>query len=114
VLGIHGDGDLLPHLGTHLKVFGNLLQIPQKLVRRGRSVKTGINANGPEERLAFVEVLAKLAKGLSCKGRGGIFAAIDSSLPAFIGPGRGAEAHEIREGCGGRGTLGHLFSTVEG
>ena len=87
VLGIERNSDLLPHLGTHFKVFRDLLEIPEQLRRGGRSVKTGIDANGPEERPAFIEILAKFAEAFSCKGGGSVFSAIDLSLPAFIRPG---------------------------
>ena len=91
LLGIHWDGDLFPDLRAHFKVFANLCQIPEKLIRCGWSVKAGIHADSPEERLAFIEILAKLAKAFSWKGGRRMFATIGVALPAFIRPRQSAE-----------------------
>ena len=93
--GEAGNGDLLPHLTTHLEVFGNLIQIPQELVCHWRSVECRIIAHGSEQRLVVVLVLAILAEALPGKRALGVLLLIDLALPAFVGPGRGAEADQL-------------------
>ncbi|MEO7859641.1 MAG: hypothetical protein ABIU05_04225 [Nitrospirales bacterium] len=42
------DGEVFPHLETHLEVFGNLIQIPLELVCRGRTVERRVVSYSPE------------------------------------------------------------------
>ena len=97
LLGIGGNRDLLPHLETHLKVFGNLVQIAPELIRGRRSVERRVVPHGPEERLALVLILAILPQALPGKRALGILPCVDLALPAFVGPSRGAEANQGRE-----------------
>jgi len=55
-----GDGDFLPHLEAHLKVFGDLSQLVAELVRGGRSVEGRVIAYSPEEWFALILILAIL------------------------------------------------------
>jgi hypothetical protein len=45
---IAGDRDVFPHLATHFKVFGNLVQVTPELIGGWRAVKRRIIAHGPE------------------------------------------------------------------
>jgi hypothetical protein len=91
---ITGDGDLFPYLEAHLEVFGDLAQIAPKLVGCRRSIERRVVANGPEEWLVLVLVLAILAEAFPGKRALGILLEIDLALPAFVRPGRSAEANE--------------------
>ena len=42
------DRDFFPHLATHFKVFGNLVQVTPELIGGGRAVKRRIISHGPE------------------------------------------------------------------
>ena len=55
------DGDLLPHFATHLEVFGNLVEVTQKLISRGRSVERRVVSYRSEQWLVVVLILAILA-----------------------------------------------------
>ena len=94
MIGEARDGDLLPHLATHLEVFGNLIQIPQELVGRGRSVERRIVAHRSEQWLVAVLVLAILTEAFPGKYALGVLLQIDLAFPAFIGPGGSAEANQ--------------------
>src|SRR6478736_6062696 len=91
MLGIGGNGDLFPHLETHLKVFGDLRQIVSKLVCGGRSVEGRVIAHRSEERLALVLILAVLAQAFTGERALGVLLLVDLALPAFIGPSGGTE-----------------------
>lgn len=72
LLGVGGNGDLLPHLKAHLKSFGDLVEIVPELVSGRRTVKSRIIAHRPEERLALVLILAILPEALSLKAALGV------------------------------------------
>src|SRR5437868_15448540 len=91
VHGKHGNRDHLPHLEAHLEVIGYLSQIMTKLVSGGRSVEGRVVPNGPEQGLPLIQVLAVLAKTFSGECALGALLLVDLALPAFVGPGRGAE-----------------------
>jgi len=93
---IAGTGDLLPHLEAHLKVFGNLGQIVPELIGSRRSVEGRLVPYGPEKWFLVVLVLTVFAETLLSKLTLGILLLVDLAQPAFIGPGRGAEANERR------------------
>ena len=88
------NGDLFPDLATHLEVFGNLIEVPQELVRHWRSVECRIIAHGSEQRLVVVLILAILAEAFPGKYTLGVFLLVNLTLPAFVGPGGGPEANE--------------------
>ena len=84
--------DQLPHLETHLEIFGNLVQVAPELIGRGRAVERRIVPHGPEQRFALVLILAILSQALPRKRALGVLPLIDLALPAFVGPGGGTEA----------------------
>lgn len=94
---IGGDRELFPHLEAHLELFGDLRQIPCELVDGWRPIERRIITHRAKEWLSLVEILAVFAKAFPGKGRFCILPQIDLSLPAFIGPGRGAEADKRRK-----------------
>ena|SRR5215831_19372516 len=64
-----GNGDLLPHLETHLEIFGNLFEAVPKLIRSRWPIEGGIVSDGAEQRLPFVGILAVLTQAFPCEGR---------------------------------------------
>jgi hypothetical protein len=40
VIGIAGDGQLIPHLEAHVKIFGNLVQIAPEMIGDGQTIKS--------------------------------------------------------------------------
>ena len=91
------DGQFFPDLDTHFEAFGDLVQIIFELVGGRGPVESGIVADGAKERLAVIEILAVLAQALARKCRLFVFALVDLSLPAFVGPGGSAETNQGRE-----------------
>src|SRR5437773_2125305 len=65
LLRIARDRDVLPHLETHLKVFGNLVQVPSELIGGRRLVEGRIVPHGPEQWFPLVLILAILSQALS-------------------------------------------------
>jgi len=98
VLRIARNGELLPDLKTHLKVFRDLIQILAELVRCWWAIGSSVIANRAKAGLTVVQVLAILAEALACKRRLGVRLEVDLALPAFVGPGGRAGADERREG----------------
>ena len=101
LLGVAGNGDLLPYLEAHLEVFGDLIEVPSQLLCRWRPIKCGVVADCTKERLSIVEILAILTEAFPGKGTFGVLLEVDLSLPAFIGPSGGAESNERGE-CHGK------------
>src|SRR5262249_32038496 len=91
-----GNRDLLPHLETHLELLRDLIQVSSQLVRGGRSIERRIIPHGCEERLPLVLILRILTKAFLSKLGLRILAFVHLALPAFVGPGGGAEANERR------------------
>ena len=77
MLGIGRDGDLFPHLAAHLKVFGDLVQIPSELIGCGRAIKRRVVADGAKEWFPLIQILAVFAETVSGKGRLAILAFVD-------------------------------------
>ena len=96
MFGIDRDGELFPDLGAHFEVFRDLGQIASELVRCGWSERWS-RSHRAKKWFALIEILAILPETVSRKGRLSILALVDLPLPAFIGPGRGAEPDQIRE-----------------
>lgn len=99
MLRIGWDGDLLPHLETHFKVFGDLRQVASELVCGWWPVEGRIIAHRAEERLAVVVILTELPKAYAGKARLGVLPLIDLSLPTFVSPRGRAETDERGHGC---------------
>ena len=89
-----GDGDFLPDLETHLKVFGNLMEILSKLASGGGAVERGVVPDRAKERFAVVEVLAVFAQTFPRKSAFCVRVFVDLALPAFVGPGGGAKPNQ--------------------
>ena len=92
------DGQLFPDLETHLEIFRDLVEIVLELVRGRRPVEGGIVTDGPEQGLAFIQVLAIFSETFSGEGGLVVFLLVDLSLPPLISPCRSAEANERGEG----------------
>ncbi len=56
-----GNRELLPNLETHLKVFGNLIEVMPKLIRGLWPIKGRVVADRAKQRFTVVEVLAILS-----------------------------------------------------
>ena len=84
-------GDVLPHREAPLAIVGNLLEGVPLLMGGGWSVERRIVTDGAEYRLPFVAILAVLTKAFPRKRSLGVVLVLDLALPAFLGPGRGAE-----------------------
>ena len=91
---IAGNRDFFPHLETHFKVFGNLVQVTPELIRGRRAVKRRIIPSGPEEWLIVVLILAVLAEAFLRKFALRVLALIHVALPPFVGPGGSAKSNE--------------------
>jgi hypothetical protein len=97
LLGVARNGDLLPHLKTYLKVFGDLAQITPELIRGRWAVERRIVPHGSEQWFPLVLILAILPEAFPSKRALGVPQLIDLALPAFVGPGGGAEPDQRGE-----------------
>jgi len=93
-LRIGGNRDLLPHLETHLEIFGDLGQIVPELVGGGRLVEGRVVAYGPEQWFALILILAMLSQAVPGERDLGLAPVIDLSCLAFVGFGRRTEADQ--------------------
>ena len=94
LVGIARNRDLFPDFETHLKVFGDLIQITPQLIRRRWPVERRVVAHRSEQGLILVLILAILAETFSGKRALRVLSLIDLALPAFVGPGGGPKANE--------------------
>jgi hypothetical protein len=81
---------LLPHLEAHLKVFGDLIEIPRQLLSSGRPIKCRVITDGPKERFSIIEILDRdtgnTRRGIPGKYALGVRLLVDLTLPAFVCP----------------------------
>ena len=65
-----------------------------ELIRRGWPVERRVIADRSEQGLVLVLILAIFPQAFSGKRALGVVSCVDLALPAFVGPGRGAEADQ--------------------
>src|ERR1700752_2939795 len=92
-----GNGDLLPDLEAHLKVFRDLIEIPHQLLCSWRPIKCRVITDSTKERFSVVQILAILPQTLPHKRAFGVVSLIDLTLPAFVCPSGGPEPDEGRK-----------------
>jgi hypothetical protein len=86
-----GWGDLFPDLGTEAEIFRDLPRIVRELHGAGRVIEGMVDADGAKERNAIHLVAGVFCQRVLAESALRIGPLIDQSLPAFIGPGAGAE-----------------------
>jgi hypothetical protein len=90
----HRDRNFLPCLETHLEIFRDLVQIVPKLICGWWPIESGVIADRAKAGFTVVEILTIFPQTVPCERGLLILFEINLALPAFIGPGRGAESNQ--------------------
>ena len=86
------NGDLFPDLGAEAEIFRDLPRIVPELRGAGRAIEGMVDADGAKERNAIHLVAGVFCQRVLAESALRIGPLVDQSLPAFIGPGTGAES----------------------
>ena len=87
------DSDLLPDLGTEAEIVRDLPRIVRELRGTGRAIEGMVDADGAKERDAIHLITGIFCQRVLAESALRIGPLVDQSLPAFIGPGAGAESN---------------------
>ena len=91
-ISIGRDGDLFPDLGAEAEIFRDLPRIVPELRGAGRAIEGMVDSDGAKERNAIPLVAGVFCQCVLADSALRIGLLVDQSLPAFIGPGAGAQS----------------------